>query len=213
MTKTEAKAISGSLSNPAKMPGLSYGTPAEECQMGAKLAKLPGTACYICYAKKGNYERYKKTIKPAQYKRFESINNPRWVEAMVVQIADGCRDVPYFRWHDSGDLQSVEHLRKIVSIAVLLPEVHFWLPTREYDMVREYLASGGQIPKNLVIRMSAHKIDGPAPDIAGLPASTIYTTTVPAGATECKARYQKNECRDCRACWDPAVKHVSYHQH
>ena len=37
------------------MPGLSYSLPAWACKTGAKLAKIPGTPCFGCYAMKGNY--------------------------------------------------------------------------------------------------------------------------------------------------------------
>jgi hypothetical protein len=215
MTRTRAEEIAGSLSDPSKMPAYAYGLPTAKCITGSKLAKIPGTACSICYAEKGNYIRYRKNVQAAQYKRLKGIEHPLWVDAMVVRIAASSKRTPYFRWHDSGDLQSVEHLRKIVSIAVLLPEVHFWLPTREYGIVQEYLASGGQVPKNLVIRLSAHKIGGPVPDIAGLPVSTIFAdgTRPPAGAVECQAQYHDGKCMKCRACWDPAVQHVSYYEH
>jgi hypothetical protein len=208
MTKTDAEAIAGSLSKPSKMPGLAYGLPAEECITGRKLHAIENTVCSNCYALKGFYKTYAKTIKPAQYKRLESISHPMWIDAMCTLI----RGSEFFRWHDSGDLQSVDHLRKIVEIAVRMPEVKFWLPTREYAIVSEYLASGAVVPKNLVIRLSAHKIDGPVPE-SGLPTSSVYSETVPKGAHECPARYQDNSCGDCRACWNPRVKHVSYHQH
>ena len=37
MNKTEALQITGSLSNPSKMPGKAYGLPAKECKTGSKL--------------------------------------------------------------------------------------------------------------------------------------------------------------------------------
>ncbi len=46
---------------------------------------------------------------------------------------------PFFRWFDSGDLQSVEMVRDIVAVAERTPEIRHWLPTREYATVREYL--------------------------------------------------------------------------
>jgi hypothetical protein len=69
----------------------------------------------------------------------------------------------HFRWHDSGDLQSLEHLRKIVAVARRLPGVKFWLPTREYQTVEAYRRGYGVMPANLVVRYSAIRIDGPAP--------------------------------------------------
>lgn len=212
MTKVEAVAIAGTLSKPSKMPGYSYGLPAEECITGSKLVNVEGSVCHGCYAMKGFYKLYAKTIKPAQYKHLEAIEDPRWVDAMVTLIGKACRDVPYFRWHDSGDLQSVEHLAKIAAICKALPNVHFWLPTREYAIVAEYRRNA-ELPTNLVVRLSAHKVDGPHPATAGLPTSGVHTDAVPKGCFACPAQKQGNQCGDCRACWNPKVLAVSYHKH
>ena len=63
----DAKKITDSFTKTSKMPGLSYSLPAWACKTGAKLAKIPGTPCFGCYAMKGNYIRYP-AIKQAQYK-------------------------------------------------------------------------------------------------------------------------------------------------
>ena len=212
MTKTEAVAIAGTLSKPSKMPGFAYGLPAEECQTGAKLVAVENSVCHNCYAMKGFYKLYAKTIKPAQYKHLEAIEHADWVEAMVTLIGKACAKVPYFRWHDSGDLQSVEHLAKIAEVCRRLPKVHFWLPTREYAMVLGYRKIAN-LPKNLVVRLSAHMVDGQHPTGHGLPTSGVHTETVPAGCFACPAQSQGNQCGDCRACWSPKVNAVSYHKH
>jgi hypothetical protein len=211
MTKTQAIEIAGTLSEPSKMPAYSYGLPAQECITGSKLVSVPGSVCHDCYALKGNYKRWARTIMPAQYKRLDSITDPNWVEAMVTLIGKNPK-TPYFRWHDSGDIQSVDHLKKIANVAWQLPDVHFWLPTREYAIVREFMAKN-LVPDNLTIRLSAHMVDGPVPSINDLPTSSVFTDNVPSGAWECPSRYQDNACGDCRACWDPKVQQVSYHKH
>ena len=126
MKVTEAKQITGSLTRTSKMPGLSYSLPAWECKTGSKLRKVKGSVCSACYALKGNYTRYK-AIKAAQYDRLEKIKNSLWVAAMVVQV----KRQKYFRWHDAGDVQDLEHLNKIYSVCKLTPEVKHWMPTRE----------------------------------------------------------------------------------
>ncbi len=154
---------------------------------------------------------YAKTIKPAQYKRLAAIQNPQWIDAMVTLIA-GSKKASFFRWHDSGDLQSVEHLQKIAIIADKLPAVKFWLPTREYAIVNAFLKMRS-CPKNLVIRLSAHMVGQSVKFASGMPTSSVFTDNVPAGAFECPARFQGNACGDCRSCWNPKVKEVSYHKH
>jgi len=67
---------------------------------------------------------------------------------------------PYFRWHDSGDLQSVEHFRLICDIARATPNTTHWLPTKEPRYVK------GDVPANLIVRVSAPHIDQAAPNHA-----------------------------------------------
>ena len=143
-------------------------------------------------------------------KRFSSLSDPRWIDAVSTLIyRSGDR---YFRWHDSGDLQSIEHLRNIVAVCMNLPRVKFWLPTREYQTVEAYRRMGGQIPPNLCIRYSAHLVDGAPPIRYGLPTSTVVSRT--ASDSEdmhaCPAPRQNMKCGTCRACWNRSVKVVSY---
>jgi len=192
-----AKEITGSLTRTSKMPGLSYSLPAWECKTGSKLRKIKGSVCASCYALKGNYTRYK-AIKAAQYDRLEKIKSSLWVAAMVVQV----KRQKYFRWHDAGDVQDLEHLNKIYSVCKLTPEVKHWMPTRE-AWIKNYLYNK---PENLVIRFSPPMI-GQRND--SWPNSSMV---VESGAT-CPAPKQNNSCGDCRACWDPLVKVVSYGKH
>ena len=212
-SKKEAIQLAGSCTKTSKMPSESYSLPAKECITGSKLAKVKGSVCFDCYALKGNYQRFAKTIEPLQYKRLESIKHPLWVDAMTKLIGNK----PFFRWHDSGDLQSVEHLSKIASIARQLPKTLFWLPTREYDIVKNFIKTES-IPVNLVIRMSAMMIDEPAKlprslkGIANVLTSTVHSHKELTGF-KCVAPSQQGKCGSCRACWDNTVTNVSYRAH
>jgi len=205
----EAVAICGSLSNPSKMPGHGYALPATRCRIGSLLQLLPKAICHYCYALRGRYLFPR--VKAAMEKRFSSLSDPRWSDAISTLIyRSGDR---YFRWHDSGDLQGLEHLRKIVRVCLNLPRIKFWLPTREYQTVEAYRRMGGTIPPNLCIRYSAHLVDGPPPLHYGLPISAVYSAKAPIASKghACPAPRQNMKCGNCRACWDPAVKLVSYH--
>ena len=192
-----AKEITGSLTRTSKMPGLSYSLPAWECKTGSKLRKIKGSVCASCYAFKGNYTRYK-AIKAAQYDRLEKIKNSLWVAAMVVQV----KRQKYFRWHDAGDVQDLEHLNKIYSVCKLTPEVKHWMPTRE-AWIKNYLYNK---PENLVIRFSP-------PMIGQRNDSWPNSSMVVESGASCPAPNQGGKCGDCRQCWDPAVKVVSYGKH
>src|SRR5216684_3911199 len=204
----QALAICGSLSNPSKMPGHGYALPAYRCRLGSFLQQIPKAICFHCYALRGRYTF--PNVKAAMEKRLRSLTHSRWIDAVTTLIYRS-KD-RYFRWHDSGDLQSVEHLRNIVAVCKNLPRVKFWLPTREYQTVEAYRRIGGRIPSNLCIRLSAHLIDGKLPLAYGLPVSTVssQSTGIRSEAHICPAPKQNNQCGKCRACWDPSVRVVSY---
>ena len=121
---------------------------------------------------------------------------------------------PVFRWHDSGDIQGPGHLALIVDVARRTPRTRHWLPTRERREIRAYLEQGGEIPTNLVARISAPMVGAPAPAPGNLPTSGVHRPgEIPEGATECRAYTRGGACGPCRACWRPAVSHVSYGLH
>jgi hypothetical protein len=208
MTRREALAICGPLSDPGKMPGHGYALPASNCRLGSLLRHVRGTVCFYCYARRGRYGY--PAVKNAMQKRFSGIFHPRWVEAISTLIRwSGDR---YFRWHDSGDLQGSVHLRNIIAVCRNLPDVKFWLPTREYQTVEAYRKSGSEIPPSLCIRYSAHFVDAPPPLRYGLPTSTISSVIrepIP-GTYRCPALQQGGRCGTCRACWDRSVRIVDY---
>lgn len=205
MNFKEAQSIAGSLGRPSKMPGFSYGLPAQECKAGKTLATIPGSVCHNCYALKGRYSF--STVKRAQYNRYESLQHPQWVDAMVTMI--GSKACSHFRWHDSGDLQGVWHLRNLVEVALRLPDVKFWTPTRETKMVRQYLDTHGEFPPNFVLRVSGAMIDGK--ELKSFPNTSTVTSYV--YEATCPAPNQGGICGECRACWNPAVRNVSYLRH
>jgi len=200
MKTNEALKLVGGLSKPSKMPGWAYGLPAAECKTGSKLVDVTGSTCEGCYANKGCYVF--PVVQAAQYRRLAAIENPLWVEAMVTLI--NSKKSKWFRWHDSGDIQSPEHLKKIYQVCELTPETRHWLPTRE-AWTKKYLKNK---PANLVLRFSMPMVDQEAAE------SWSNTSTVVSGkGRTCPAPDQNNECGDCRACWDPVVKNVAYGKH
>ena len=129
--------------------------------------------------------------------------HPACARAMAIQI--NSKKVKYFRWHDSGDVQNLDHLRKIFEVCRLTPEIRHWMPTRE-AWTKDYL---NECPENLIIRFSAPMVDQAAP------ASWPHTSTVSTKpeARTCPAPDQGNSCADCRACWDKSVKNICYGEH
>ena len=199
MNTKEAWALVGGLSKPSKMPGWSIGIPAKECKTGKKLRQIKNSVCEGCYALKGCYVF--KVVQEAQYKRLEAIQHPDWVLAMATLINSKKPDV--FRWHDSGDVQDVQHLEKIFEVCKLTPNKRHWMPTRE-AWIKDHMHKA---PANLVVRFSSPMIDqGPVKSWAN-------TSTVSTKSRSCPAPDNNNECGSCRACWDPLVKNIEYGKH
>ena len=199
MNTKEAWTLVGGLSKPSKMPGWSIGIPAKECKTGAKLRLIPDSVCEGCYALKGCYVF--KVVQEAQYKRLRAISHPDWVLAMATLINSKKPDV--FRWHDSGDVQDVQHLEKIFEVCRLTPEKRHWMPTRE-AWIKDHMHKA---PANLVVRFSSPMVDqGPVKSWAN-------TSTVSTKSRSCPAPDNNNECGTCRACWDPLVKNIEYGKH
>jgi hypothetical protein len=122
----------------------------------------------------------------------------------------------YFRWHDSGDLQSVVHLELIAEVCAATPNCMHWLPTREYGMVKDYITKHGTLPANLIIRLSAMypdvavRVPVALRGIAGITTSNVHAKSAPIG-TECQAPSNAGKCGDCRKCWTSET--ISYKLH
>lgn len=212
MNLKQAKAITGNLSKTSKMPGYSWSISASLCKTGSKLQNIEGSVCASCYALKGNYVW--PNVARAHERRLEGYKHPDWVEAMIVQINHYCKDARYFRWFDSGDLQSMLMLIKIAKVCEGTPTVKHWLPTREYGIVRRYNELSGYWPDNLTVRMSSHMIDAvPTDSPEGTVSSVVVTDTAKAAGHMCQASTRGGKCGPCRVCWFDTVKTVSYKLH
>ena len=212
MSRQRAWRIIGGLSNPSKMPCYAWGIPAQSCQVGSKLARNEQSACASCYALKGYFRTHR--VQKAYQRRLDRAADPEWISAMVKLVYWQMVETgePYFRWFDSGDLQSLEMLHRIAAVAELTPEIRHWLPTREYRLVAQYLATDS-FPTNLVVRVSAPLVDGPAPQQFGLPTSTVHAQKAAQGFACTAYDHGPPNCGECRVCWEPAVGNVSYPLH
>lgn len=212
LTPKQALAIIEGLGTPSKMPGYSWSISARKCKKGNKLREINNSVCASCYAFRGNYNF--PVVVNAMERRLQAMKNPQWVEAMVVAINYYSRESGYFRFFDSGDLQDTKMFADICEIARQCPSIQFWLPTKEYGFVTDHLDSGGTIPSNLNVRLSAYIVDGPAPTaLAKRLNLTTSTVTRDADKVTCPSNKQGNKCLDCRKCWDKNVSNITYHKH
>ena len=196
------------LTKTSKMPGKSFSISAFECQTGSKLAEVEGSVCHKCYARRGFY--HMSSVKNAQAYRLELMKASNFVDIMVMEIGNE----KYFRWFDSGDVQSVSDCLKIIAIAERTPKTKHWVPTKEPKYWAKALKMVKQ-PKNLIVRLSA-----PMKDAKVSPTWTRWTSSVatseavrPLSGHVCPAPTQNNTCGDCRACWDKRVPTIVYKEH
>jgi hypothetical protein len=146
-TIKEANKITGGLRKPSKMPEYASNQPADECNVGRCLQEIRGSVCQRCYALTNRYKHA--NVQSAMQRRFQAIFRPNWTPTMA--LTTGKKDMEHFRWHDSGDLCSAEHLLNIGTIEKYTPDTQHWLPTREYEVVRAVLREILEFQENLVI--------------------------------------------------------------
>jgi hypothetical protein len=215
--KAAKEYVNISLGN-SKMPGTTFAQDSFACKVGDKLAKIEGSVCSSCYARKIQKLRpsvnqgWKSNLEKAR--QWLEKNPTQWIAASVFQINRAALKTGenFHRWFDSGDLDSVEQLSAIVQVATATPQISHWLPTREAGIVKKYKAQGGVIPSNLVIRVSATMI-GDKPISGHENTSTVHRKGKAFWGHACPAPKQNNNCGDCRACWNPKVANVSYTKH
>ena len=163
-------------------------------------------ACQGCYATTGNY-RFANVKKPREFNR-EDWKRDEWVNDMVLAL-DSSR---YFRWFDSGDMYDLSLANKILAVMKATPWVKHWLPTRMYKFIKfQHTIDAMMSLDNVVVRFSSDSVTGQT--IAGQTTSTIFSDTVPEGATECKAYQHEGKCNGCRACYDKSVNVIAYKAH
>lgn len=201
----------GGLSKPSKMPWYGYSLPARMCHTGGVLRGIENSVCSKCYARKGRYVF--KATQAALNRRYVFLlkDTAKWAANMVALLelkAKGKEQ--YFRWHDSGDVQDLEHLQAIIWIAEKLPHVRFWLPTKEYALFqKESVRDLVDTVPNLTVRISAPMI-GQYNAAKGYSTSTVGCSS---GWVQCPAKQQDGKCKNCRFCWDEEVHNVNYPLH
>jgi hypothetical protein len=215
-TRATAWKIVGGLSEPSKMPGFGYSLPPEDCPTGSKLRNVENSVCSRCYAYKGRYVF--PLVRAAMKRRLKSVKNKHWVEAMAY-LLNNQKTSNCFRWHDSGDVQNMQHLMKIFEVCRRTPTIKHWLPTHERLLLKEIAQKHIPIPTNLNIRLSSCMIDAPVrvKELGIFNGSSTFVGEMSERRKKvervCNAPKRKGECGNCRLCWNPLVKAVSYKLH
>jgi len=216
MLVKEAAAIVGGLSKPEKVTR-GYGIPTVHCITGSKLRDIEGSVCEDCYAhERGRYRM--KVVKNAQKARHKSLSHPQWKKAMVTLI----RRLLRFRWHDSGDVQSVKHLKNMAAVAEETPETEHWVPSKEWaldgpSIIGRFLDKGGKIPPNMNVRLSMHMVDEypTKRHTEAFPGMTWSAVTRDESKVTCPSTLNHKSCEEnnCSKCWNRSVPLVVYKKH
>jgi hypothetical protein len=195
------------LSATGKLPCASFSIPAQACKTGGKLAKIKGSVCSDCYALKGSY-RYPTVMAHRSHNLNSMANLDDWT-ANMIKLIHSTNETGYFRWFDSGDVQSAKHLEAIIDIAEALPDVRFWLPTKEAGIIKRNKRA---VPDNLAIRLSMPMIDQ-LPTGAWKLTSTVRSAKGDVQGAQCKAPSNNGKCGTCRDCWDTSISNITYIKH
>lgn len=203
----------------SKMPGSTYAQDSFACHIGAKLAKVKGSTCFGCYARRlakmrpsvrTGHENNLSKWRSCLSRGIEGV--AQWVDSMVFQIEKAYQKTgePYHRWFDAGDLDSPDQLLAILEVAYRMPHISFWLPTRETGILKAIDLDS--VPDNLAIRVSSVMVNDKPIHKYSL-TSTVHTKGSEVYGQECMAYTRGNNCGDCRMCWATSVSNVSYKKH
>jgi hypothetical protein len=148
-----------------------------------------------------------------RYWRWSS-NREKWTNAMIYIMHNKKHiiNTGFFRWFDSGDIQGEAMLSDMNTIAWSSPHIRFWLPTKEYKLVKDF-SHENDIAPNLIIRVSNPLINSSAVNMYKH-ISTVYSKDMLENSEGyiCPSSKQGNKCGECRMCWSD--KHeVSYIAH
>ena len=179
----------------------SWSLPAGPSCPGSKDAEV----CEGCYAKKGTY-RFPSVKGVREFNR-EDYKTHDWVDRMIVEV----NKFDYFRWFDSGDVESVTLAAKIKMVIEQTPYVRHWLPTRSDKIKTIGSVLGGIHPlKNAVLRPSADNI-GFKDERDGVVSYVIresdITEAFARGVVVCPVTAPgstQKSCDDCTVCYTDA---------
>jgi hypothetical protein len=201
----------------------SWSLPAGSSCPGSKDAEV----CKSCYAKKGMY-RFPTVKDVREYNKID-YHKDDWVDRMVAKVSK----FDYFRWFDSGDIETPELAAKIRLVIHRTKNVKHWLPTRSDKVLNiNNILEGGTYDKatesawvsmsiefnNTALRFSADNIGLDKPERLGVNSYVIR----PADLFEAKRRgiylcpvtapgSTQKSCDTCTMCYTDAP--VAYMVH
>ena len=164
-----------------------------------------------CYAAK--LCRLRPSVRNAYNRNFEILaNNPVDYWTQVRAAAAMAR---YFRFHVSGDIPDSVYLYDMVLTARQLPHTEFLAFTKQYSIVNDFLANGGEIPENLHLIFSEWGEGWQVPNPYNLPtAAVIFKGKEPRDNWKvCGGNCAECACRGV-GCWElKKGETISFYEH
>jgi uncharacterized protein (DUF2237 family) len=177
--------------------------PVKTCAAGCTCANK-------CYAAK--LCRIYPTVRNAYERNLETLYSDPL--SYWTQVRAAAKVARYFRFHVSGDIVDGLYFYDMVLTAQECPGTEFLAFTKCYDIVNDYLSSGGTIPANLHVLFS--EWPGMAMDNRyNLPvAHVIFKGTSPAD----NWKICGGNCTECACagvgCWElKAGEHIAFYEH
>ena len=109
-----------------------------------------GTCDGKCYALKGVNVHPSELRAYARNLAIYEMQPARYWEA----IRNACRNSLYFRYHVAGDIVDAAYLQGMIDTANACPNTTFLVFTKKYNLVNDWIAQNGELPKNLKILFS-----------------------------------------------------------
>ena len=196
------------LSQPSKMECFTFALDIDKTGCVDRCQYGQSKVCYVV----GNRYRENAPSRIAKKERnWKLANSKSFVRILTAQIKLTKQRI--FRWFDSGDFFSLEFFKKVIEVCKNFIDkngkasVNFWIPTSRDDLLNQFLAEGGVIPDNTIIRLSA-----PTPGISFHEGIIKFyskwkqitfseTTTDPKLATCHASLVEGSSCGDCEDCW------------
>ena len=188
-------------------PVKSFSLPAGTSCPGAKDAEV----CGSCYAKSGFY--HMPVVKNVREHNRIAYHKDSFVDDMVKIIGTD----KWFRYFDSGDIETPELGEKIYQIAKRCPTTSIWIPSRS-DKVKSIAPSIKKLQSlpNVSMRLSADNIGLSKPERPGVNSYVINVSDIPEahkrGILVCPATTPgttQKSCDTCTACYsDVPVAYV-----
>ena len=163
----------------------------------------PGSAgaevCDGCYALKGMY-RFP-VVKDARSYNQSDYKKDDWTFRMISKV----NKLDYFRWFDSGDVETRELADKIHTVIQGTPSVQHWLPTRSDKIAK--ISSGIkniELLPNVAVRRSADNIGLTKPERLGVNSYVIKPDDIAnaklLGITVCPVTLPGSTQKSCDLC-------------